>query len=212
MLQHGVVEENEADVDPWVARYPPADITPDEFEHFVGDILRAGTPGLVDFVVTSHETIEGVDGSFDFDATVRYRCLGMDFLVVIEAKRHSNPIKRALVQVLYSKAQSVGAHKAVLISTAPFQRGAVAFAKTHGIALVLVTEGRFTFETKAVAKAPPMTRQQAADLHGLPTFVGVYCGPGTKPDSTMLAVFDADDPQTVQELLLAVPPDAIGAS
>lgn len=82
-------------------------------------------------------------GTFDFDATARYQFAGMSFLVLVEAKLHKNPIKRELVLVLYQKILSVGAHKGVMVSTAPYQAGAVAFAKTHGIALVTVTEGRF---------------------------------------------------------------------
>ena len=85
----------------------------------------------------------GVDGSYDVDGTVRFRWGDLDFLVVIEAKYHRNPIKRDVVQVLHSKVQSVGAHKVVLVATAPFQRGALNFAKAYGIALVTVTEGRF---------------------------------------------------------------------
>jgi hypothetical protein len=205
LLQYDSVAEDDERVDRWVARYPPAEISPDEFERFVADVLRTGEPGLQDFKLQSHEIIEGVDGSFDFDSTVRYRFLGLDFLVVVEAKCHSNPIKREIVQVLHSKAQSVGAHKAVLISTAPFQRGAVTFAKTHGIALVLVTETRFTYETYSATGHPTPSRERAAQLFGAPTFVGVYFGPAHDPGSTVIAIVGTDDVERVQELLLAVP-------
>jgi hypothetical protein len=43
----------------------------------------------------------------------------MDFLMLVEAKRHKNPIKRELVQVLHSKLRSVGAHKAAMIAPRP---------------------------------------------------------------------------------------------
>ena len=49
----------------------------------------------------------------------------MEFLIVVEAKKHRYPIKRELVQVLHSKIQSVGAHKGVMVSTAPYQNGAL---------------------------------------------------------------------------------------
>lgn len=159
----GRMSEDESLVDRWTCRYPPAEISPAEFEAFVVDLLKAGSPEVESLNVTLHERIAGVDGEFDFDGTVRYRFLGMDFLVVVEAKMHKNPIRRELVQTLHSKQQSVGAHKAVLISSAPFQRGAINFAKVHGIALVLVSEGRFTFETKAASPTPTLTREQAAE-------------------------------------------------
>jgi hypothetical protein len=199
------MEPDESKVDPWTARYPTADITPAEFEQFVADVLATGAPGLEGYRVTAHETVKGVDGMYDFDATARFRLHGMDFLVVVEAKFHSNPIKRELVQVLHSKAVSVGAHKALLVATAPFQRGAINYAKTHGIALVTVTEGRFTLETRGAAHPPPLSRERAAELYGLPTFTGVYIGPGDAEDSEMMAVVGADTPERVRELLLAVP-------
>jgi hypothetical protein len=133
--------------------------------------------------------------------------LGLEFLAVVEAKRHANPIKRELVQVLHSKAQSIGAHKAVLISTAPFQRGAINFAKTHGIALVMVSEGRLDFETRGASPQPQMSRQQA-EARGLPTFVGVCFGPGDKPGSTTISTFDPDDGSRIQKLLFGVPIEA----
>src|SRR2546423_13099940 len=116
--------------------YPTPDITSREFEDWVGAVFASASPDLEDLRVTIHDRIRGTDGSFTLDATVRYRWAGLDFLVVVEAKLHTNPIKRELVQVLLSKVQSVGAHKGVMISTAPFQQGAIEFAKVHGIALV----------------------------------------------------------------------------
>jgi len=197
---------DESEVDRWVARYPSAEMTFGEFEDFVAELLRAGEPGLSNFNVTVHDIVQGVDGTYDFDATVRYSVLGMDFLVVVEAKFHSNPIKRELVQILHSKQLSVGAHKALLVSTSPFQRGAINYAKTHGVALATVTEGRFTYETRSAHKSEPLTRSQASDDYGISTFVAVYVGAADTPESTMIAVVDPADAATVQELLLAVPP------
>lgn len=198
------MEPDDTSVDPWIARYPPAEITPAEFEQFVAEVLAAGKPGLHGFRVELHEKIVGADGTYDFDATVRFRVLDVDFLVLVEAKFHTNPIKREFVQVLHSKMQSVGAQKALLISTAPFQRGAIDFAKAHGVALVTLTEGRFTIETRAATAPPPLTREQAATFYGLPTFTGVYIGSGDTAGSDMLAIVGSDTPERVQDLLLGV--------
>ena len=197
----------EAKVDRWVAHHPPAEITPEEFEQFVAEVLRASTPELEQFHVQPHEKIVGTDGVYDFDATVRFVITGMEFLIVLEAKRHSNPIKRELVQVLHSKAQSVGAHKAVMISTAPFQQGAITFAKTHGIALVMVSEGHLGFETRDASPQAPMSKQQA-EARGLPMFVGVCFGQGGEPGSTTISTFDPDDSSRIQKLLSGVPIEA----
>jgi hypothetical protein len=199
----GVVPDDEEVVRP-MARYPPPDITPQEFEQYVVDLLGSVSPLVEGFQVTLHEKIEAADGTYDFDATVRFELAGATFLVLIEAKCHSNPIKRELVQVLYAKLQSVGAHKAAMISTAPYQRGALDYAKAHGIALVTITEGRFIFETRGAVQPPPLTRGQAADLYGLPTFVAHAYGPGDMPGSTSVRLLSTEHPSAVAEALFGV--------
>jgi hypothetical protein len=146
--------------------------------------------------------IRGVDGEYDFDATVRYELAGMAFLTLVEAKLHKNPIKRETVQVLHQKLLSVGAHKAVLVSTAPFQAGALRFAVTHGIALVTVTEGRFTYETRAAVQPPPLTREQARDDFGLPTFVGHGYSTGDERGSISVMLMSPEYPEYLAEHLL----------
>lgn len=165
-------------------RYPAPDITPGEFESFVADLFGAVMDDAIeDLRVKVQEAVQGVDGEYKFDATVRYRLGGMDFLVVVEAKKHKNSIERELVQVLKDKVHSVGAQKGVMIATAPFQSGAIEYAGTHGIALVKVTEGRYTFETRGGDPQPVMTREEARAL-GSPDFVGhVY-----RPDGQIVLV------------------------
>src|SRR5690349_11550075 len=90
-------------------RYPPADITPSEFEEWIGELYAAVTPRVDNLRVEVHDIVHGVDGSFDIDVTVRYVLGGLQFLVLVEAKRHKNAIKRELVQALDSKVRSVGA-------------------------------------------------------------------------------------------------------
>lgn len=185
-------------------RYPPADISPDEFEAWVGELLGSASADLQDLRITVHDRVVGTDGTFDLDATVRFRWAGMDFLVVIEAKRHSHPIKRELVQVLHSKVQSTGAHKGALFSTAPFQRGALEFAKVHGIALIHVTEGRFVVETKAQGPRPPLSRQEAMMHFGLPVFAGHSYGPGEAAGSTSVTLISSEHPDYVMDAVLGL--------
>ncbi|NKE64070.1 restriction endonuclease [Lentzea sp. PSKA42] len=176
-----------------VGRYPYLGITPGEFEEYVaGELLGAARSQVDGLVVSAHEKVTGVDGVYEFDATVRYRFAGMDFLVVVEAKLHRNPIKRELVQVLRQKVQSVGAHKGVLVATSAFQAGAVEFARTHGIALVTVAEGRFVFTTRDTGKA------------ARPALVACFHG-GAGVRGMMLAADDEDHPECVAEFLLGRP-------
>jgi len=182
------------------AHYPAAEITPAEFEQFVVDLLESASTAVDALRVTLHDKIQGTDGLYDFDATVRFRMVGMDFLVLVEAKRHKNPVKRELVQV-HDKLRSVGAQKAAMIATAPYQSGALDYAKTHGIALATVTEGRFTYETRSTYGAAAMTRQQAKERFGLPDFVGHVYGPGDEPGSTRVMLLSTE---YVVEMLLSV--------
>jgi hypothetical protein len=186
------------------AHYPQADINPAEFEQFVFELLDSVRPSVDALKVTLHDKIRGADGLYDFDATVRFGLGGMRFVVLIEAKRHKNPIKRELVQVLHDKLRSVGAQKAAMIATAPYQRGAIEYATKHGIALAMVTEGRFTFETRSVDQTPTMTRQQATDRFGLPEFVGHAYRQGETPGSTSVTLLSAEYPHHVAQELLGV--------
>jgi hypothetical protein len=159
-----------------------------------------------DLQVTLHEKIEGADGEYNFDATVRFRFGGMDFLVLVEAKRHTNPIKRELVQVLHSKLQSVGAQKAAMISTAPYQRGALKYAMAHGIALATITEGRFVFEMRSAQASTAMTRHEAQERYGLPAFIAHAFHADDDPNAVAITLLTAEDPEAVTRALLGVSP------
>jgi len=185
------------------SHYPAAEATPAEFEQFVVDVFRAAEPNVGRVDVQLHEKVEGVDGSYDIDGTVRFQLGGMDFVVLVEAKMHKHPIKRELVQVLNQKVQSTGSHKGVMVSTSHFQSGALEFAKAHGVALVEVTEGRFTYVTRSADEVPVMTREDAARL-GLAALVGHCYEAGDRPGSTAITVVSPDFPDYVAELLLGI--------
>ncbi|WP_460948354.1 restriction endonuclease [Spirosoma daeguense] len=79
--------------------------------------------------------------------------------VLAECKKYKTPVKREKVEILYSRLQSLGAHKGMIFSTSGFQLGAIEFAAKHGIALVRLREGKFSYETKShdhrVIEIPP---------------------------------------------------------
>lgn len=91
-------------------------------------------------------------------------------LVIGEAKRHRRAVEREDVAVLHSKLQSLGAQKGVIFATNGFQQGAIDYAAAHGIALVTVTEGRFTYLQRA-QDLDAISRDEARYM-GLPDFVG----------------------------------------
>jgi restriction system protein len=124
-------------------------------ERLVVDLLtEAGSP-LDGFRIEHRPSLQAPDGRYEIDATVRFRALGVDFLVLVECKDHVRPIERDVVQVLADRKRTTGAQKAILFSTNGFQRGAIEYTKVHGIALVRVVEGALSYETKSADQAKP---------------------------------------------------------
>jgi hypothetical protein len=62
------------------AHCPSADITPSEFEEFVVSLLQSARVAVGTMTVTLHDKVQGTDGQYDFDATVRFSVGGMEFL------------------------------------------------------------------------------------------------------------------------------------
>lgn len=183
-------------------RHPVGDLSAGELETWVAAVLSSvgDEEGVSGLVVQTHERVAGVDGTYDLDATVRFRALGLDFLAVVEVKQHRHPIKRELVQVLHSKVQSVGAQKGVMFSTSHFKSGALEFAKTHGIALVFVTEGRLTIERRSADDLPPLSKEEAEEW-GVKPIAGTYYGKGDSEGSTACVYIGPDRPDLVTTYL-----------
>lgn len=124
------------------------DLSPDQFEIEVKNIIEQSGLGLNDFRVQRLEHLKGSDGSYEIDVTARFTALGAEFLVLIECKHHRNRIKRDNVQILYDRLRAVGAHKGMIFATVGFQRSAVEYAQAHGIALVQIAPEKTAFITR----------------------------------------------------------------
>jgi len=107
-----------------------------EVRAYLEFLYRLGGGTIKSFQSTVQEKVSGAEGEYAIDVTARFEFLGFEFIVLVECKRHSQPIKREVVQVLRDKMESVGAHKGIIFSTAPFQQGAIEYAAAHGIGLV----------------------------------------------------------------------------
>lgn len=127
----------------------PIELTPEQFELEVRKLVRRANANLKAFEAKHREQIQGVEGIYEIDVTVRFEAFGAEYLTLIECKQHKNPIKRDVVQTLYDKIRTTGAHKGMIFATTTFQRGAIEYAKAHGIALVRMVEGKPLYETKA---------------------------------------------------------------
>ncbi|MFY9825617.1 MAG: restriction endonuclease [Thermoanaerobaculia bacterium] len=134
----------------------PALITPKDFELRVKRYIELSAGGrLEDFSVVHRDHLSSPDGNYEIDITARFRALQVTFLILIECKYYSHPIKRDIIQILYAKIESTGAQKGILFSVSPFQKGAILYAKRHGIALAKLTDAGPTFETRAAEEAAP---------------------------------------------------------
>jgi len=130
---------------------PLIEMTFGDYEVGVKNFILAKGHHLQDFQVTRRESLQGTDGEYEIDVVARFSILdGAEVIVLVECKHHKNSIKRELVQALHSKLVSVGAHKAMMFSTANYQRGAIEFAKVHGISLVRFTASELAYAVKAV--------------------------------------------------------------
>lgn len=125
------------------------EMTPEEFERVSLKILNEQMKG-VDNLKIEHDVIfKKEDGNYQIDGTMYFEIMGMKYLTLVECKRYKSAITREIVQLLYDKIRAIGAQKGVIISTSNFQKGALEFAKVHGIALIQLTEADTKYETRS---------------------------------------------------------------
>jgi len=114
----------------------PLRISPEDFELEVKKMLDATGLDLTDYESDHRVYRDGSDGAYEIDILASFSALGVKFKVVVECKRYKSAIKRDLVVLLHNRIQSLGAHKGMLFATSDFQRGAIQYARQHGIALI----------------------------------------------------------------------------
>lgn len=119
-----------------------ASISPTEFEVLCLDILNsyAEAESLSGFSIQHNVHIPTDDGTYQIDVYASFIAMGVEFKVITECKRYSNPVPREKVVVLSDKVRSLGAHKGIMISTCGFQSGAYEYSKKHGIALLQIID------------------------------------------------------------------------
>lgn len=147
-----------------------AEISPNDFELLVKDYITECGKNLQSFSAIHNVNIARSDGEYQIDIFAEFDFLGVNFKVIVECKRHKNKIKREVVQLLYDKLRAIGAQKGIIFSTSGFQDGATLFAEEHGIALIRVIEGKYTYHTKSydtVYLEPP-------EWLDIPKYVGEY--------------------------------------
>ncbi|MBN1186877.1 MAG: restriction endonuclease [Bacteroidales bacterium] len=146
------------------------EISSKEFELLVKDYLLALGKDLISFEATHNAKIRGTDGEYQIDIVAKFTILNVEFQVLIECKRYAENIKREVVQILFDKIRSTGSHKAIIFASSGFQKGAIKYAKDHGIALVRIIEGEVTYLTKSNGHGEKNPPPWAV----IPKYVGEY--------------------------------------
>lgn len=123
------------------------DISPVDFEKLCVELLRAYAEKekLLEFNIKHNVKIEAPDSIYQIDIYAEFVALNCKFKVLAECKKYNNSVPRDKVEILYSRLQSLGMNKGMLISTSGFQSGAIQFAKAHGIALIQVSDKSIDF-------------------------------------------------------------------
>ena len=147
-----------------------ANISPTEFELLVKEYLEGAGKDLKDFKAVHNVHLLKSDGEYQIDVFAEFEVLGASFKVLVECKRHKNDIKREVVQLLYDKLRATGTHKGMIFSTSGFQSGGYKFAEEHGIALIRLIEGRFTYKTKSYGEQ----KYDPPPWLDIPKYVGQY--------------------------------------
>ncbi len=143
------------------------DMTSSEFEQFCLEHLE-GVSNSIPNSIFEHNVIENThDGDYQIDGRITFHYLGVNYLTLVECKMYKGPVSREKVQILYDKLRAIGANKGVMMTSSYFQRGAIKYAKEHGIALIKVVEGKLTYEVRATG----IEDLQYPDY--LPRFVGI---------------------------------------
>jgi restriction system protein len=174
--------------------YPPLRLTPEEFELTIKAWLDAAGVRLTNYESLHREIIPAEDGNYEIDITCRFSALGAEYLTLIECKYYKSRVKREQIQVLLTKMRSIGAQKAIMFATSGYQKGAVTFAGRHGVALVLVSDGRTSWMTRD-ANTAQIPWNRVPDF--IPRVVGWLIGEAA--DS--FSLISVDHPERLRERL-----------
>jgi len=128
------------------------EMMPEEFEQYTLDMLKEVMNGLEDVVFEHDVIIDAYDGSYQIDGRISYKALGCNIVMLVECKKYNGPVKREHIQILYDKVRSTGANKGIFVTTSYYQSGAYDYEKAHGIALLVIADGKINYEIRSRQK------------------------------------------------------------
>jgi|GEM_PF-3968269 len=91
--------------------------------------------------IDHQKNLQSSDGqNFNIDLSYSFRIAGADYLTIIECKCWRDSVSREKVLELNAKKDILNAHKAILVTTVGFQRGAIEYANSKKIGLYKIVE------------------------------------------------------------------------
>lgn len=117
------------------------EMTPQEFEIHCLELLKNIKNEFLECKIQHNQICITDDGQYQLDGVIEYELFGVTYKTIVECKKYKNKIKRSQIQILHDTIRSTGAHKGIFISTSSFQKGAMDYAKKHGIALMQIADG-----------------------------------------------------------------------
>jgi restriction system protein len=171
------------------------DLTPIQFEREVKAILDKVNAKIISFDSKHLEKLSGNIGEYEIDITIRFEALGVKYLTLVECKHHKNPIKREVIQILHDKIRETGAHKGIVFATTTFQRGAIEYARSHGIALIKIAEGKAFYEVRG-----SHTRAEPPPWANIPPYMG-YSVELSDSGSLLYSTVSTRNPELLNEFL-----------
>ena len=124
------------------------EMTPTEFEKYTLELLQNYAAGLEDAVFEHNVKEKTYDGIYQIDGRISCKVLGCEITILVECKRYKGPVKREQIQVLKDKIERVGAHKGIFVTTSFYQAGALEYASKHGIALLVIADGKLQYQIR----------------------------------------------------------------
>ena len=138
----------------------PLKITPEEYEREVLDWLsKTGARNGIPVEFSHQRVVRGHGGAYTIDVTGEFSILGGALVkILVECKRHQRPVERSDMLTFAAKVRDTASHKGMMFSTAGFQRGALEFAKSKGIASITFVNGHANYQTRSLepTHTPPL--------------------------------------------------------
>jgi restriction system protein len=119
------------------------EMTPQEFEIYCLNLLNDLQKDLAGYKIEHNKIYSTNDGQYQLDGIIEFEIFGVKYKTIVECKKYKDKIKRSQIQVLHDTIRNTGAHKGIFISTSSFQKGAMQYARIHGIALMQIVDSMY---------------------------------------------------------------------